>query len=85
MLFKYVLHPWGRDAFHAAKAWHLTVQGGLPWKAARAQAHTVSDTQPCQDVAEDSVARVGTQRHARRFQKSVLSRASITDADERRI
>ena len=70
MLFQYVVHPRGLDPFQAAKAWHLRVQGGLPWKAVRAQVHTVSGAQPGQDAIEDAVARVGAQRHARCFQKS---------------
>lgn len=70
MLFQYVVHPRGLDPFQAAKAWHLRVQGGLPWKAVRAQVHTVSGAQPGQDAMEDAVARVGAQRHARSFRKS---------------
>ena len=70
MLFQYVVHPRGLDPFQAAKAWHLRVQGGLPWKKVRAQVHTVSGAQPGQDAIEDAVARVGAQRHALSFQKS---------------
>ena len=70
MLFQYVVHPKGLDPFQAAKAWHLRIQAGLPWKVVRAQVRTVSGAQPGQDAVEDAVARVGAQRHARSFRKS---------------
>ena len=84
MLFQYVVHPRGLDPFQAAKAWHLRVEGGLPWKAVRAQVHTVSGVQPGQDAIEDAVARIGAQCHTRSLGSQVLSRASITDVDEHR-
>ena len=62
MIFRCTVHPKGLDPFQAAKAWHLRVQQGLPWKVVRSLVRTASNEAPGQDALEDAVARVDKQR-----------------------
>ena len=70
MIFRYAIHPKGLDPFQAAKAWHLRVQQGLPWKTVRSLVRTVSNKAPGQDALEDAVARVDARQHTPEFKKS---------------
>ena len=69
MIFRYSVHPKGLDPFQAAKAWHLRVVQGMPWKDVRLLVRTVSGMHPGQDALEDAVARVESQRHTSAFKK----------------
>ena len=79
MIFRYTVHPKGLDPFQSAKAWHLRVQQGLPWKSVRSLVRTVSKKIPGQDAVEDAVARVDTQRRTSEFKKSGNAKSSYAN------
>ena len=84
MLFRYSVHPKGLDPFQAAKAWHLRVLQGMPWKDVRLLVRTVSGMHPGQDALEDAVARVDSQRHTSASRKNGVTRTGYTIAVARR-
>ena len=73
MLFRCVVHPKGLDPFQAAKAWHLRMQEGLPWKVVRLQVRTMSGAHPGKMAAEDAVSRVDAQRSTSKFRKTGIA------------
>ena len=79
MIFRCAVHPKGLDPFQAAKAWHLRVQQGLPWKAVRLLVRTVSNKAPGQDALEDAVARVDARQHTPEFKKSGIAKTSYAN------
>ena len=79
MLFRYSVHPKGLDPFQAAKAWHLRVLQGMPWKDVRLLVRTVSGMHPGQDALEDAVARVDSQRHTLASKKSGVTRTGYAN------
>ena len=54
MIFRYSVHPKGLGPFQAAKAWHVRVLQGMPWKDVRLLVRTVSGMHPGQDALEDA-------------------------------
>ena len=54
MIFRYSAHPKGLGPFQAAKAWHVRVLQGMPWKDVRLLVRTVSGMHPGQDALEDA-------------------------------
>jgi len=79
MIFRCAVHPKGLDPFQAAKAWHLRVQQGLPWKAVRLLVRTVSNKAPGQDALEDAVALVDARQHTPEFKKSGIAKTSYAN------
>ena len=79
MIYRCTVHPKGLDPFQAAKAWHLRVQQGLPWKAVRSLVRTASNEAPGQDALEDAVARVDEQRCTPEFKKSGVAKSGYAN------
>ena len=81
LLFQCVVHPKGLDPFQAAKAWHLRMQEGSPWKEVRARVHTMTGERPGQDAVEDAVQRVEPQRNTAEFRRTGAVKSGLTNHD----